>query len=293
MSGIGKLRHDWHPVYLGLLFVLEALLHGCASTPPIQIDKEHAHLPLKILVVPSRVSIAPPLIGKVMAPDSKQKFTPTTPVVTQTINLIHEQAFTSMDTALASRPMLFVIHPPDSVKPVIEKMTQADFTATPTQDEADRLLSATDADAVLKFRITDYGLTPKSWRSGYVTFEVVTTLAITVAIASIGTQVAKAAAGTYLAQEAIEETAEGYAGFWALDVVCRPVRIEAELFQLQPVKRIWQTSDTGLSDVSLSRLTRHVGTTELNKQLAQSTQAAAKDVVSELSASLQQLQPAN
>lgn len=126
-------------------------------------------------------------------------------------------------------------------------------------------------------------LTPKSWRKGYIAFEVASTLGITGAIACTGSAAAKAAAGVYLTQEAVEETAEAYAGFWALDVVCRPVRIEAELVRLNPISTVWETSDTGLSDVAWSRLARKVASSERDGQLDQATNYAVKDVVSDLS----------
>lgn len=156
-----------------------------------------------------------------------------------------------------------------------------------TQDEADRLRKNTGADVLLRFGITDYGLTPRSWRNGYIAFEVTSTLAIAGVIAYSGAAAAKAAAGAYLVQEAAEETAEAYAGFWGLDVVSRPVRMEAELVQLNPVATLWKTSDTGLSETHLSRLTRTVSYEERNHQLDQSTDDAVKKVASELSAALE------
>lgn len=288
MPGTQNLLHAKRLKFVGILCIAGSCLNGCASVTPIQLDQKHPHLPLKILVIPAPVTIAPNLLGSVVAPDSKNKLTYSSPAIVLAVKHIHEQAFASMDTALASLTSVFIITPPNSIQADIDAMTQRGFSSKPNQDVANHLQAATNADAILKYRVTDYGLTPKSWRTGYIGFEVVTTLAITAAIASIGTNVAHAAAGTYLAQEAVEETAEGYAGFWAIDVVSRPVRIEAELIQLKPVKVIWQTSDTGLSNVSLSRLARHVSTNELNQQLEQSTDAAANDVVSDLADSLQQ-----
>ena len=163
-------------------------------------------------------------------------------------------------------------------------------TAIP-QKAADQIHTTTGADDILRFGITDYGLTPKTWRTGYITFEVVSTLAITALIASAGTSLAKGTAGAYLAQETVEETAESYAGFWALDAVCRPVRIEAELIQLSSAQIVWKSSDTGLSDVSLSRLTRKVGTKERDMQLNQSTDYAVDKVVSDLALALGYFKP--
>ncbi len=101
----------------------------------------------------------------------------------------------------------------------------------------------------------------------------------------------KAVAGAYLAQEAVEESAEAYAGFWALDVVSRPVRIEAELVRLSPLTTVWKTSDSGLSDVSLFRVIRKVRSDELNRQLDQATDYAVKDVASNFSDALENIKP--
>jgi hypothetical protein len=68
-----------------------------------------------------------------------------------------------------------------------------------------------------------------------------------------------------------------------LDVVSRPVRIGAALVRLNPVATVWETSDTGLSDIRLSRLTRKVSALERSDQLDQATKKAATDVVSALS----------
>ena len=92
-----------------------------------------------------------------------------------------------------------------------------------------------------------------------------------------------------MAQETVEETAEGYAGFWALNVVSRPVRIEAELIRLKPLAIVWKTADTGLSDVRLSRLIRKVGPAERDSQLEQSTDDAVKDIVAALSGAMKDM----
>jgi hypothetical protein len=44
---------------------------------------------------------------------------------------------------------------------------------------------------------------------------------------------------------------------------------------------VWKTSDTALSDIRLSRLTREVGADERNKQLDQATDYAVNEVVSD------------
>jgi len=192
-----------------------------------------------------------------------------------------------MDSALAKQPGLIVVTSPAAETRYIDEIRGHDFETALSQEEADHLRITTGADAVLRYRITDYGLTPHAWRNGYIAFEVTTTLVLAAIIAYSGSTVAKGAAGAYLIQEALEETAEGYAGFWALNEVSRPVRIEAELIRLNPVSTVWKTSDTGLSDVKLSRLTRKVGSAERDGQLEQSTDDAVKDIVSALAKALE------
>ena len=203
----------------------------------------------------------------------------------------HAQKFVSeaMASALAKQSDVDVVTPPASEQRYIEKMRNKPLATTISQEEADSITRTTGADALLKYKITDYGLTPRSWRAGYITFEVTSTLAIAGVIAYAGSTVAKTAAGAYLVQEGAEETAESYAGFWALDVECRPVRIEAELINLHPISMVWSTNDTGLADVRLSRLIRKVGPSEVDNQLNQATTYAVKDVVAALSNSLEDI----
>lgn len=268
-------------------------LGGCATSTDIQLTQSHLHVPIKILVVQSPITIAPDKLQTVLAPDSKSKLSVSEAPVAQGVKHSQEYALATMGSVLAKQSKLIVVTPPSEDEKLINKIQAYNFDAAISQDEANHIQTTTGADAILRFDITDYGMTPESWRTGYITFEVVTTLAIAAVIAYSGSAVAKAAAGAYLAQEAVEETAESYAGFWALDVVCRPVRIEAELIRLNPVTVVWKTSDTGLSDVSLTRLTRKVGIDERDRQLDQATDYAINEVISDLSDALNNLKPGN
>lgn len=239
----------------------------------------------------SPMTIDPGRLQTVMAPDIKPKLSVSAEPISQGVKQAQEHAWAAMESALTKQSDLIVVTPLISEKQFINQIQRQYFETAISQEEADRIRMTTGADALLRFHITDYGLTPKSWRKGYITFEVTTTLAIAGVIAYSGSTVAKAAAGAYLAQETVEETAEAYAGFWGLDVVGRPVRIEAELIRLNPVTTVWETSDTGLSDVKLSRLTRKVGPDERDKQLDQATDHAVRDVLSDLSHVLENIKP--
>lgn len=272
-------------VSLGLIV---AGLGGCATLNG-QLEQAHVKAPLRLLVMPSPTTIDPARLQKVLTPDLKEKLSISENPLAQGVQRAQAYTRAAMDSALAEQTGLIVVTPPTADSRLIDEIQTHDFRATLSQDEADRLQAATGADALLRFRITDYGYTPKSWRTGYITFEVTTTLALAATIAYAGSTVADGAAGAYLAQETAEETAEGYAGFWALDVVSRPVRIEAALIQLKPVATLWKSADTGLSDTRLSRLTRKVGGAERDRQLEQSTDDAVKEIVSALSRALKDI----
>jgi hypothetical protein len=273
-------------IHTTLFCLIGVGLGGCATTTDIPPGQSQMHAPIKILVMQSPMTINPGRLQKVLAPDIKPKLSVSDEPIAQGVKHSQEQALAAMKSDLIKQSRLTLVTPPKQEKQLLNKIQGENFDTAISQDVADRIQTTTGADAILRFGITDYGLTPKSWRTGYITFEVVSTLAIAGVIAYAGSTAAKAAAGAYLAQETVEETAESYAGFWALDVVCRPVRIEAELIGLNPVNVLWKYSDTGLSDVSLSRLTRKVGTDERDKQLDQSTDYAVNDVVTDLSDAL-------
>lgn len=277
-------------IHITLYCLLPFMLNGCATAiNTTQLNQLHLHAPIKMLVIETPVSISQNRLQAVFAPDIKAQSIASDALISQGEKFAQKYAMTSMQAALDKQAQLGIMTPLTDESDTHDKIYASNFTSVLTQDEADWIRKTTGADALLRFHITDYGLTPTSWRNGYIAFEVTSTLAIAGVIAYSGSTVAKAAAGVYLTQEAIEESAEAYAGFWALDVTSRPVRIDAELINLNPVSIIWKYSDTGLSNVKLSRLTQNVSTLERNAQLNQSTDYAVQNVVSNLAATLKNI----
>lgn len=261
---------------------LGAILGGCATTT-MQVTESLPEQPLKILVMQSPMSIGKERLNKIFAPDSKQELSSSDEPITHGIQHAQNYASETMSSDLAKLPKINIVTPTTEEKRILDNIRSQPFGAPISQKEANDIRKITGADALLKYQITDYGLTPKSWKKGYITFEVVTTLGFAAIIAYAGSHVAKAAAGVYLEQETAEETAEAYAGFWALDEVYRPVRVRAELVQLNPIKTLWKGRDTGLSDRRLSRLMRKVGKSERDKQLNQSTDDAVNHIITAFS----------
>ena len=284
--------NSYRHFYVVLLCSLGIALDGCATTT-MQLPQADMNAPVKLLVMQSPMMIDRGRLQKVFAPDIKTELSVSDEPIAQGVQHAQQYALTAMDSALAKNPRLVVVAPPRAEAPFIDTIRGRPFETTLSQDEADRIRLTTGADALLRFKITDYGLTPVAWRNGYIAFEVTTTLAIAAIIAYSGSTLAKGAAGAYLVQEAIEETAEGYAGFWALNKVSRPVRVEAELIWLKPVTTVWKTSNTGLADIKMSRLTGKVGTLERYALLDQSTYYATNDVVSSLTKALANAKPEN
>jgi len=266
-------------------------LGGCATTSNVQLAEAHMKMPIKILIMQAPMTINADRLQKVFAPDIKPELSISDEPISQGVKHAQEYVYAAMESALAKEPKLIAVTPPAEEKQLVDNIQSRGLKGIITQDEAAHLQAATGADALLRFGITDYGLTPQSWRKGFIAFEVTTTLAIAAVIVYSNSVAAKSVAGVYLVQEAIEETATGYAGFWALDEVCRPVRVEADLIRLNPVTTLWKTSDTGLSDVSSSRLFRKVGSNERDRQLDQAADYAVKNVVSDFSDSLKNIKP--
>ena len=279
----------------GLLLgmALLVLQTGCTSTTGlVALAQTHPTQPIKILVLQAPMSADPKRLKALYDKESSADPSIANDVLHAQINLAQQRAQTDMNQALANQHTVVVVPTPRD-DAVITAVATADFAAVMSQAEADQIAQATGAEAILRYRITDYGLTPVAWRHAYVTFEIASTLGVAGGVALIGTKVAKSAALVYLAEEGTEELLEGYAGFWAFNEICRPVRIEAALIRLRPVKTIWKISDTGRADVRFSRLIRKVGADELDGQLLLSTDHAASSVVKRLTAPLahQEMRP--
>lgn len=269
---------------LCLIIVGVIILAGCATTG----DPRLAHIdkPVKILVIETPPTIAPDRLRKVLAPNSQTQSAPADNSVAEGLNHARDYAAKTMQATLASRPGLLVVSAPADKDRFFRAIRDHAMANGLTQQQAEQLQAMSGADALLLFTLTDYGLTPRAWRKGYVTFEITTTLGLAAIIAYAGSTVAKAAAGAYLVQEAVEETAETYAGFWAVDVVSRPVRIEAEVFGLKPLTKGWKYHSTGFSDLDFARLTSTATPAQRRIQLDQATDAAAADIADTLSVAL-------
>lgn len=269
------------------LALASALLGGCATTQGVrQFVRSQHGAPIKTLVLEAPMTVDQGRLRAVLAPDLKAKSAAADASIASGRRHAQAWARSAMESALNGKTGFSVVAPEAGDEKLLDKIRSKKLADNLTQDEADRLLAATGADAMLRFGITDYGLTPKSWRDGYIAFEVTSTLAIAAVIAYSGSAAAHAAAGAYLVQETAEETAEAYAGFWAIDVVYRPVRLEVELVRLHPVATIWENADTGFSNGRWSRLSGKVSKAERNRQLDQATTSAANDVVADLSSAI-------
>ncbi|MBS0393946.1 MAG: hypothetical protein JSR54_04925, partial [Proteobacteria bacterium] len=126
-----------------------------------------------------------------------------------------------------------------------------------TGDTLGHLHAGQPADAFLRVQVSDYGETPRRWRGTYIAFEVVATAAVATALALH--RATRAVAGAYLAEETVEELSEGYAGFWALNRLSRPVRIDADLIDARSGEVMWHGARTGLAGWNWGHLFRMSG----------------------------------
>ncbi|HLQ24968.1 MAG TPA: hypothetical protein VK138_03725 [Acidiferrobacterales bacterium] len=227
-------------------------------------------------------------LHNLFAPDLAKDSPESRRAVKNAVDTAQARAFTYMQSAIESQTGIRIINSEGVTRAIDElRIDQADTVVT--REIAEQLRAVSGADAILRFRITDYGVTPKSWRKGVIVFEVTSTLAI--AAIAYAKPATRAIAGVYLVTEAIEETAEAYGGFYALDEIYRPVRIEAELITLNTGTQAWKSSATGLSDRRLSRLVRKVSVTERDAQLEIAIHDAVNDIVADLRKALPQGAP--
>ena len=135
------------------------------------------------------------------------------------------------------------------------------------------------ADAFLRIQLTDYGETPRSWRTAYISFEVVST--VTIGTLLYTKTATRPLAVAYVAEEGIEEFGEGYSGFWLLNRLSRPVRIQVDWVDGTTGKVLWHDTETGLADWQWKDLW-HMDDVARDLLLTTSTDKAVTALVDEL-----------
>ncbi len=252
-------------------------LSGCAGTG-WRAQLSLAAYPHGTVLVQMPAATDEAALGKLIAPGEAEDSPEVHRSVQKAIDDAKTRAFADMKLALEEAGVK--IRNSEASERLVDELRIASPDTAISEEMARRLRSASGADALLRFRITDYGVTPRAWRKGVIVFEVVSTLGI--AAAAYAYPATRPIAGVYLIEESIEETVEAYAGFWALDEVARPVRIEAELVDLQTGALAWKDSATGLSDIRLGRIFRKINATERDAQLVLATRKATRKISAQL-----------
>lgn len=261
------------------LAVFIGLVAGCATTQEYHLSTEgKTAYPKKVILVEMPMLVDEKALNKLLTPDLPQESAESRQTVQTAVRGAQERAQAALAAALRKQGPIEV-DDNEAVARAVEELHINGPDAV-NRETAGQLRAKSEADALLRFRITDYGMTPKSWRNGVIIFEVVSTLGI--AAIAYAYPRTRALAGAYLVEESVEETAWAYGGFWTLDEVCRPVRIEAELVDLKTETQVWKGSATGLSDVRLSRVFRKVDGPEKDAQLNAALDEAAAKIAADL-----------
>jgi len=256
------------------------VLCSCATAPRYESAAQSiVAYPQKAVLVQTPILRNDPVFSKLFAPDLPKDSPESRQAINNAIDHAEVRAFAEIQKAFETQTEIKIDNS-EIVSRVINELQINNADTVITREIAEQLHAASGADVLLRFRITDYGVTPKSWRNAVIIFEVTSTLGI--AAIAYAYPATRPIAGIYLIEEGIEETIEAYAGFWALDEVSRPVRIEAELITLDTGTHVWKSSATGLSDVGLTRLVRKVSAAERAAQLNSAIQEAAEKIVADL-----------
>lgn len=252
--------------------ILALALAGCASAPAVNSLPPASRL--VVLQFPSAVTEDE--LDLVLHPDEEK--VPVT-VLAQDRQDIEQSIQTDLASALAQSPVApfstATFFPVGSAWPDMRVGMPADAVQL-----AD-LRARQPADAYLRFRVTDYGRTPKAWKSAYISFEVVSTLAIGGLLYIHKTT--RPLAGLYLLQEGVEEYSEGYAGWWLLNRLSRPIRIEADLIDGRSGALLWEDRVTGMAPWRSHNVWRMSAATR-NQLLQVSTQRVIRELVTALGA---------
>ena len=263
-----------------LAVLLGVVLCSCATAPGYESATQSiVAYPQKAVLVQTPMLRDDPVFNKLFAPDLPKDSPESRQAINNAIDHAEVRAFAEIQKAFETQTEIKIDNS-EIVSRVINELQINNADTVITREIAEQLHAASGADVLLRFRITDYGVTPKSWRNAVIIFEVTSTLGI--AAIAYAYPATRPIAGIYLIEEGIEETIEAYAGFWALDEVSRPVRIEAELITLDTGTHVWKSSATGLSDVGLTRLVRKVSAAERAAQLNSAIQEAAEKIVADL-----------
>jgi len=263
-----------------LAVLLGVVLCSCATAPRYESAAQSiVAYPQKAVLVQTPILRNDPVFSKLFAPDLPKDSPESRQAINNAIDHAEVRAFAEIQKAFETQTEIKIDNS-EIVSRVINELQINNADTVITREIAEQLHAASGADVLLRFRITDYGVTPKSWRNAVIIFEVTSTLGI--AAIAYAYPATRPIAGIYLIEEGIEETIEAYAGFWALDEVSRPVRIEAELITLDTGTHVWKSSATGLSDVGLTRLVRKVSAAERAAQLNSAIQEAAEKIVADL-----------
>ena len=263
-----------------LAVLMGVVLCSCATAPRYESTTQSiVAYPQKAVLVQTPMLRDDPVFNKLFAPDLPKDSPESHQAIKDAVDNAEVRALAEIQKAFETQTEIKIDNS-EIVSRVINELQINNADTIVTREIAEQLHAASDADVLLRFRITDYGVTPKSWRNAVIIFEVTSTLGI--AALAYAYPATRPIAGIYLIEEGIEETIEAYAGFWALDEVSRPVRIEAELITLNTGTQAWKSSATGLSDVGLTRLVRKVSAAERAAQLNSAIQEAAEKIVSDL-----------
>ncbi len=149
-----------------------------------------------------------------------------------------------------------------------------------------RFREETQADAVLRFKITDYGRTPRkvmkwiyagtgAWIVGAIT------------LATLNSET-RPYIGAYIGSEVLQEGAELYLGTSLFGAEYKPVRIEAELIDTRTGRVLWEDTKTKTASSGIMKNFPKEERKRKELQLAVSTERAISALVDSLSLKLRQ-----
>ena len=169
------------------------ILGGCAGST-VRIEREPAARPLRVVLAVIPNGIDPAALRRVLAPDVSGDSDEARKLVQSGMAKAEAGVMTEVRNALTKVIGVRVVGS-EAVAGGVNDV-QINSAEKLRRETANELRLASGADTLLRFRITDYGETPKTWQKWVIGWEVVSTLGV--AAIAYASPKARPIAGAYL-----------------------------------------------------------------------------------------------
>lgn len=262
-----KIRFQLRAFFLLLCAASAPLLFGCASAPlPLAVDAADHTSQLVLLELPP--TVAPSVLNRLQSLGQDK------PLDDAALEKMREDIQAQLDGAIHAA---LKEHGLTGVSVKVIPQAAGQTVGKPVSGQAlQELQSISPARHYFRVSVSDFGETPRNWQDGYILLEVSSAAVVTTIL--YNNPSTRALAGIYLAEDVIEDVAKGYSGFWLVNRLSRPVRIEEDLIDGKDGNLLWHDSVMGMAEWHWQNLW-HMDESQRKALLDESVKKAAEKLV--------------